>query len=642
MVKGRRIILLSLLITLFLFSVVYGETLKDTDIVQNTNQIQAIEGFSEPRYTIFGGRDDVHTILSEEKIEITPEEIENAEEANDYGALKGKIHEKMKNYEETFIINYKVATDGETLKNQISSIWNKIFDDDYYLYGTMSVYNSYAYIIRGNDVIIKFYGFKYHTTRKQENFVDKEIERIAKEIIKDDMSDFEKVKAVNDWVVNKTKYNVDTEEKYNGASPHAAYTLLTHGEGVCQAYALVVNRLLDEAKLKSIYVTGTADDGSGEVAHAWNLVEVDGKWYHLDTTWNDPVAYKDMLSYGYFLKTDAAISTDHAKDNRIDYPKATDNKYKDMWNMNDSYEYNNSIYYSNHSNENYNIYRFDLNNLKNTLFLEDVKAPYTAGYDDWIYFSNYSANGHIYKVKIDGTGLEKLEDIKNPKHSINLYIEFPYLNYFEIQEIYEDGTFDGVWKYIKIADSIDVENISLNRTQDIVLTKGGESVKLIATVQPQNATNKNVVWSSNDMNVATVTQTGEIIPISKGTATITVKSKNGSAITSVKVIVKDGYTILPLNKKEDNTRHSWTISLNQEVDEATVNYDYIYIENEFGDRLDGSNFNVDLVEPSKVVLSIVKGEYEKGKVYYVVVEKGLQSAGRDPLKEPVKLPFIIK
>ena len=49
------------------------------------------------------------------------------------------------------------------------------------------------------------------------------------------------------------------------------------------------------------YVTGWAGE-----AHAWNIVKVDGQWYHLDTTWNDPVFsasagdMSDYVSYKYF------------------------------------------------------------------------------------------------------------------------------------------------------------------------------------------------------------------------------------------------------------------------------------------------------------------------------------------------------
>ncbi len=93
------------------------------------------------------------------------------------------------------------------------------------------------------------------------------------------MSDFEKAKAVNDYIVLNTTYSENT-----ATSPHNPYAILKEGKGVCQAYALLTYRLLKAGGMDVRYVTGYAGED-----HAWNLVKVDGKWYHLDTTWNDPV-----------------------------------------------------------------------------------------------------------------------------------------------------------------------------------------------------------------------------------------------------------------------------------------------------------------------------------------------------------------
>ncbi|MEI0738920.1 hypothetical protein VQ056_23700 [Paenibacillus sp. JTLBN-2024] len=47
--------------------------------------------------------------------------------------------------------------------------------------------------------------------------------------------------------------------------------------------------------------------------HAWNLVLLDGKWYHLDTTWDDPAPdRKGEIGFGYYLRTDAQMKKDHA------------------------------------------------------------------------------------------------------------------------------------------------------------------------------------------------------------------------------------------------------------------------------------------------------------------------------------------
>lgn len=82
-----------------------------------------------------------------------------------------------------------------------------------------------------------------------------------------------------------------------------------------------------------------------------------------------------------------------------------------------------------------------------------------------------------------------------------------------------------------------VENVSLDKktlTVDI-----GESEKLTATVKPDNAANKNVTWSSNDEDVASVDANGRVTAISRGTATITVRTEDGNFAAQCKVTVTD-------------------------------------------------------------------------------------------------------
>lgn len=85
--------------------------------------------------------------------------------------------------------------------------------------------------------------------------------------------------------------------------------------------------------------------------------------------------------------------------------------------------------------------------------------------------------------------------------------------------------------------TIFVKGVSLDRT-DISLTEG-ESVSLVASVSPSNATDPGVTWSS-DSNVATVDQTGKVTALMTGRATITVRTNSGgySAYCNVTVSAK--------------------------------------------------------------------------------------------------------
>ncbi|GIP19483.1 hypothetical protein J40TS1_51250 [Paenibacillus montaniterrae] len=87
------------------------------------------------------------------------------------------------------------------------------------------------------------------------------------------------------------------------------------------------------------------------------------------------------------------------------------------------------------------------------------------------------------------------------------------------------------------ASTIAVTGVSLDKTE-LSLVVGGSSQKLIATVEPRNATNQAVTWSSSDSSIAEVDQSGEVTPISAGTATITVTTQDGAHTATATVTVQ--------------------------------------------------------------------------------------------------------
>ena len=70
------------------------------------------------------------------------------------------------------------------------------------------------------------------------------------------------------------------------------------------------------------------------------------------------------------------------------------------------------------------------------------------------------------------------------------------------------------------------------------MLKKGKSIKLKATIMPSNADNKKVTWKSSNKRVATVSSKGKIKAKNKGTAIITVKTKDGKKTAKCKVTVK--------------------------------------------------------------------------------------------------------
>lgn len=135
------------------------------------------------------------------------------------------------------------------------------------------------------------------------------------------MSSFEKELALHDYVVTHTVYEIDNLN--NNSLPHLAYTgygVLVNGSGVCEGYAQAMQLLLNEVGIECRMVIG---EGHGE-SHAWNMVKIEGEYYHLDTTWDDPIPDGgDRVNYAYFNLPDRLMGKDHVW-KIADYPACTD------------------------------------------------------------------------------------------------------------------------------------------------------------------------------------------------------------------------------------------------------------------------------------------------------------------------------
>ena len=88
-------------------------------------------------------------------------------------------------------------------------------------------------------------------------------------------------------------------------------------------------------------------------------------------------------------------------------------------------------------------------------------------------------------------------------------------------------------------DDVAVEGVTLNPTE-LTVTLGGEPVKLTATVQPEDADNKEVLWASDNEDAATVDENGVVTAVGAGTATITVTTDDGGYTATCVVTVSDG------------------------------------------------------------------------------------------------------
>ena len=129
------------------------------------------------------------------------------------------------------------------------------------------------------------------------------------------MGDREKVKAVHDWLRRNVAYDLDSY--LSGQFGSASYSMegaILHGKSVCQGYAEAFQWMMELCGIECDLVSGQADGYDGWGSHAWNQVKIDGKWYNIDVTWDDPVpdsGYGVVYSYEYFLISNAELNKDH-------------------------------------------------------------------------------------------------------------------------------------------------------------------------------------------------------------------------------------------------------------------------------------------------------------------------------------------
>ena len=144
-----------------------------------------------------------------------------------------------------------------------------------------------------------------HWGKLNTQFLLEEAQRVHAQLVKEGMSEYEQVKAFHDYLVNFNTYQETGERSHN------AIGALIDGKAVCSGYARAFDLLCYLSGIECIQVTGEGISEGTVEPHAWNKVKVDGNWYNIDVTWDDPVGPKPMLTYDYFLISDNSIAKDH-------------------------------------------------------------------------------------------------------------------------------------------------------------------------------------------------------------------------------------------------------------------------------------------------------------------------------------------
>ncbi len=160
--------------------------------------------------------------------------------------------------------------------------------------------------------------------------------KVVGQIISPEMSDYEKEITIHDYIVEHVTYDLTANPD---PAVYTIYGALINQKAVCHGYAESFHYMAYLAGLENEVVRGDAIQNGTLIGHAWNVVQIEGQSYHIDTTWDDPImsSGKEIISYTYFNLDDEAMEADHIWDQST-APRC----YEDDYNY---YEYNRLVVY---------------------------------------------------------------------------------------------------------------------------------------------------------------------------------------------------------------------------------------------------------------------------------------------------------
>jgi|GEM_PF-1578440 len=272
----------------------------ETAIIKGKASINNAETFEQVKEALTEAKKEIDEIKTDAQLTIE-ERVEKEQEA--YNA----IYESLKAYKGgiasgiTITIPY-TGTESEIESSLINLYLNVLFEHPELFY----VRTEYQIEIEGKGATIRpsiiedFRDNESLTIAKNKLWAA--LDSAAEKCIFSDMSDLEKLLALHDWLVERCQYNkvghlTGAADKINA---YTAYGALVDGDAVCQGYSMALNLLLQKAGVASHYVSGNG--------HSWNVVNIAGNWYHVDSTWADETPDRPgKVKHNYFLLSDEEI-----------------------------------------------------------------------------------------------------------------------------------------------------------------------------------------------------------------------------------------------------------------------------------------------------------------------------------------------
>lgn len=194
---------------------------------------------------------------------------------------------------------------------ELDCMLDKVYDDPDLFWVDMT-YNAFSL---GNYSVFAIRE-KYDNIQQTQALIDQSVNEIIKSVIRDNMSEYEKVLAIHDWICNNVTYGSGVNN-----SDQDIYGAIVLKRAMCAGYAESFAYILNRLDIKSEVISGESINKDGEsVTHAWNLVYIDGEPYYFDVTWDDD---DSGIIYDWFGVTSEEFKHSHFPSSGYEWVEAT-------------------------------------------------------------------------------------------------------------------------------------------------------------------------------------------------------------------------------------------------------------------------------------------------------------------------------
>lgn len=212
-----------------------------------------------------------------------------------------------------------IPVKGDFPKEAFERIFDAMTKDNPLIYYLNQSACSCASDMFGHFAICPQYFFQKEKVKEYNRKIEKEVNCLAGKLSLTAGTDYEKETKIHDWLCLNIMYDDEGTDKSKPMRMIASHNIIgvfAHHRAQCEGIAKAVKVLLNAVDVKCIVVTGESVKNGKRVPHAWNMVNIEGKPYHLDVTWDIGAIGSSFkrIPYDYFNLSDQLIEKAHKAD----------------------------------------------------------------------------------------------------------------------------------------------------------------------------------------------------------------------------------------------------------------------------------------------------------------------------------------